>query len=389
MAVLAVCLVTLGCAAEPRPAASAPSSSGTSTVPGPSASGTPAVPVPSSPGTSAVPAPSSSATPAVKFSDRWVRVPGLPNDDQWERGLRDVSAAGPELAWAVGYTGWEDDVATSLRVWDGSRWRAVPVRGGLGGLAGIDSDGPRNAWMAGGGFYGSSVVQHWDGYAWRRHRVRGYVRDVAVDGRRTVVISDAAVLTWNGAAFVTERTLGDDETRLLAVDTGAGHTWVTGMRGDRPVIWHGYGGRYEETVLPEGSLNAILRIGPDDVWAVGGADERPLALHWDGRSWRWPAIPSWKGELQSVTAFGPDDVWFAGEDQDAPAWIEDDDHDESDGSGGISVLHWDGRSWTRERPRVGAARHAVIERIPGTSRLWLTVNVENGDSESIVTFRRE
>ncbi|MFI7047938.1 hypothetical protein [Streptosporangium sandarakinum] len=381
VAVLAVCLVMLGCAAEPRPAASTPSPSGT-----------PAVPVPSASGTSAVPTPSPSATPTVKFSDRWVRVPGLPNDDEWERGLRDVSAAGPEPAWAVGYTGWEDGVATSLRVWDGSRWRAVPVRGGLGGLASIDSDGPRNAWMVGGGFYGSSVVQHWDGHAWRRHRVRGYVRDVAVDGRRTVVISDTAVLTWNGAAFVTERTLGDDETRLLAVDTGAGHTWVTGIRGDRPVIWHGYGGRYEKTVLPKGSLNAILQIGPDDVWAVGGADERPLALHWDGRSWRRPAIPPWKGDLKSVTAFGPDDVWFAGEDRDAPAWIEgdasggDDDYDEP---GGISVLHWDGRSWTRERPRVRAAHHAVIERIPGTSRLWLTVNVENGDSESIVTFRRE
>ncbi|MEU8244777.1 hypothetical protein [Nonomuraea sp. NPDC048916] len=351
---LAACLITLGCAAEPTLVVSAPSPSGTPTVS----------------------APSASATPTAEISNRWVRVPGLPNDGAWERGLRDVSAAGPELAWAIGYTGWEDSVSTSLRAWDGSRWRAVPVQGSLGGLASIDSDGPRNAWMLGGGF-DEAFAQHWDGRAWRRYPIRVHGRDVAVDGRRVVVISDTAVLAWNGAAFVTERVLGGKETGLVAVDTGASHTWVAGARGDQqPVIWHGHEGRYEETAFPEGYLNAILQIGPDDVWAVGRAGEQPLVLHWDGRSWQRPAIPPCKGGLESVTAFGPDDVWFAGKDYDAP--------------GGVSVLHWDGRSWTKEAPPPGGAgHHAVIERIPGTSRLWLMVNVDHGDSESIVTFRRE
>ncbi len=39
--------------------------------------------------------------------------------------LDDVSAAGPDLAWAVRYTGWEDSVATSLRTWNGSQWQEV------------------------------------------------------------------------------------------------------------------------------------------------------------------------------------------------------------------------------------------------------------------------
>ncbi|MET8052397.1 hypothetical protein ABZU75_32845 [Streptosporangium sp. NPDC005286] len=351
---LAACLITLGCAAQPPLAASTPSPSSTPTVS----------------------APSASATPTTEISERWAQVPGLSTDTAWERGLRDVTAVGPELAWAIGYTGWEDSVRTSLRTWDGSRWRAVPVEDALGGLASIDSDGPRNAWMLGGGF-DKTLAQHWDGHAWRRYRLSGYGRDVAVDGRRVVVISDTAVLTWNGTAFVTEKVLGGEETRLVAVDSGAGHTWVAGMRDSvRPVIWHGHNGRYEETTLPEGSLTTILQISPDDVWAVGNIGERPLVLHWNGRSWERPTIPPWKAELQSVTAFGPDDVWFAGKDHDEP--------------GGVSVLHWDGRNWTKEVPPPdGEGHHALIERIPGTSQLWLMVDVANGDSESIVTFHRE
>ncbi len=94
----------------------------------------------------------------------------------------------------------------------------------------------------------------------------------------------------------------------------------------------------EETgTLPKGFLNGILQIAPQDVWAVGGTGEKPLLLHWDGRSWQQPAIPQESGELNSVTAFGPDDVWVAGRDPDKP--------------GGVSVLHWDGRTWTRRHPR--------------------------------------
>ncbi|WP_157556390.1 hypothetical protein [Herbidospora yilanensis] len=317
-------------------------------------------------------------TPAPSAPQMWVRVPGLPTDDGWERGLDDVSAAGPGLAWAVGYTGWEDSVATSLRTWNGSRWRAVPLKDATGGLASVDSDGPRNAWMLGGGFHeDESFAQRWDGRTWRRHPLPTFGRDVAVDGRRVAVVIDDAVLTWNGAAFVTEAKLGGGRTRLTRVDTGGGHTWVAGSREpDQPVVWHGHDGRYEATpALPKGHLNGILQIAPDDVWAVGGTGERPLLLHWDGRSWRQPAVPQASGEVTGVTAFGPDDVWFSGRDPSRP--------------GEISVLHWDGRTWTRESPpNAGAGLSAKIERIPGTRQLWLVVNVANGDSESIVTFRR-
>ncbi|MGC5015045.1 hypothetical protein ACLQ2R_30140 [Streptosporangium sp. DT93] len=362
VAALAACLIMSGC--TPR------SPLGTSAL--------------SPPSTPAAPAPSASATAAAGISRSWVPVPGLSGDHMWERGLNDVTAAGPERAWAIGHTGWEDSETTVLRTWDGKRWKAVPIEGGLGGLASVDSDGPRNAWIVSGGFH-ESMAQHWDGYTWRPHRLPTYGLDLAVDGRRVVVISKNTVLTWNGAAFVTEKALGGEEVNLTAVDSGAGHTWIAGRRGQdagRPVIWHGHDGGYEETTLPEGELNAILQIAPDDVWVVGcvGRDgnggERPLALHWNGRRWERPTIPSWRGELQSVTAFGPDDVWFAGLDRDGP--------------GAISVLHWDGRSWTTEVPPPGGeGQQAVIERIPGTSRLWLTVNVAKGDSQSIVTYRRE
>ncbi|WP_157520712.1 hypothetical protein [Herbidospora daliensis] len=346
---LAACLITLGCTAQPVPApTSAPAS-----------------------------------TPAAEVvSEEWVRVPGLPSDDRWERGLYDVSAAGPDLAWAVGYTGWEDSVATSMRAWDGSQWRRVPMENASGGNSAVDSQGPRDAWMIGGGNFDGPFAQHWNGQAWRRHPLPTYGQDVAMDGRRVAVLTRNAVLTWNGAAFVTEAKLGGEEIVLTSLDTGGRHTWIVGWRTpEQPVVWHGRDGEYEVALtLPRGTLNRIMQIAPDDVWAVGGADGKPLLLHWDGRSWRQPTIPQAIGHLHSVTAFGPDDVWFAGTEPIQSG---------TDRPGGVFVLHWDGRTWTRERPPESwSALRAEIERIPGTKRLWMVVNVLHGDSESITTYRR-
>ncbi len=192
--------------------------------------------------------------------------------------------------------------------------------------------------MLGGGF-DASFAQHWDGNAWRRHPLPTYGRDVAVDGRRVAVVTGTAVLTWNGTAFVTEAELGGEGSRLKAVDTGGGRH--LGRRAARPGQARRLArGTTADTRRPApcrtASSTEILHVASDDVWAVGGTGDRPLLLHWDGRSWQRPAIPQASGELTGVTAFGPDDVWFAGRDPGRP--------------GGISVLHWDGRAWTQESP---------------------------------------
>ncbi len=54
-------------------------------------------------------------------------------------------------------------------------------------------------------------------------------------------------------------------------------------------------------------------IGADDVWAVGQignpydwSDFKPLALHFDGKSWRQVPLPVAKGRITGLTADAPE-----------------------------------------------------------------------------------
>ncbi|TDD01713.1 hypothetical protein E1292_25120 [Nonomuraea deserti] len=350
---MVACLVVQGCAAEPTPAV-----------------GSEPPPVPAS---------EPSPTPPdedVPLSARWKLVPGLPDDHIWERGLYDVSAASPDRAWAAGYKGWEDGVEMTLRHWDGSRWRRLPA-GHNGTFAAVDADGPANVWAVGGGAYDEPVALHWDGRSWRRHRSPIKARDVAVDGGRVVLISSSQVVQGYGGRFT--RKLVANELR--AVSAGAGHTWIAGTRRGQPMVWHGSARGFEQAEMPTvaggGTLVAVWQNGPSDVWAVGQAGESPLVVRWDGAFWKRVALPpGWRGELTSVTASGPRDVWIA-----SLRPVGTARH--------VVLLHWDGRTWTRERsPSPGELTRAVVERIPGTSELWLATSIVNGDSESIVFYRR-
>ncbi|MFI6477140.1 hypothetical protein ACIBH1_04365 [Nonomuraea sp. NPDC050663] len=342
--VLLSCLLVTGCTSRPAPS---PSPAGVS---------------------------SPAATPEeIPVSLRWERVSGLPGDDAWERGLNDITAAGPGDAWAVGYTGWEDGVTATLRRWDGSRWRALPA-GQAGSFRGIDSDGPDNVWAVG----GEKDAMHWDGRAWRRIETPVHPRDVAVDGPRAVVISRAGIATWDGTRFTTVLDQDENTVTLTAADAGAGHAWVTGSVSRRPALWHGRDGSFVREPLPEsqeGELTDVWQNGDDDVWAVGTAGTSPLVVHWDGRAWTRAELPGRHGRPVSVTAAGPREVWIAATDDAYP--------------GHVVILHWDGAAWTRElTPSLGKVTRARITRVPGTSHLWLAVSVANGDSESIVTLRR-
>jgi hypothetical protein len=85
--------------------------------------------------------------------------------------------------------------------------------------------------------------------------------------------------------------------------------------------------------VPDGSLEAVASSGPSDVWAVGSGDlgEPPLAMHWDGRSWRRILIAG-RGDLRAVAVFAPDNVWAVGI---------------IGGASGGLVVHWDGERWSR------------------------------------------
>jgi hypothetical protein len=96
-------------------------------------------------------------------------------------------------------------------------------------------------------------------------------------------------------------------------------------------------------------LQGVTAIAPNDVWAVGFTVSyhqpyRTLAMHWDGS--RWSIVdtpspgPSYNG-LNDVTAVGPNDVWAVGG---APTFGPG--FTPIDASSPGYALHWDGRSWS-------------------------------------------
>ncbi len=93
-------------------------------------------------------------------------------------------------------------------------------------------------------------------------------------------------------------------------------------------------------------LEGAAALTSDDAWAVGARQnastffQRPLALHWNGKTWSTVAVPDAPGctghsYLTSVPAASAANVWAAG-------WC---------GSGGSGptfayVEHWDGAAWS-------------------------------------------
>ncbi|MEV4111316.1 hypothetical protein [Nonomuraea sp. NPDC049695] len=333
------------------------------------------------------------------LSQRWEQVK---IDATAGTALVDMTATGPRDAWAVGlYASAEDEPGYFvLKHWDGSRWRAVSALRRFtdeefSSGAAVDADGPRNVWVAGDDENGPCTLQ-WNGRRWLERRVPGdgWVDDIAVDGKRVVLIGARSraegtvpyTSSWDGSRFVNETFEG----KFTAVVAGAGHTWIAGEHANLPAVWHRPpGGRLERMAVPAvpgGSLADIWQNGPDDVLAVGTIagpkDEnatygaRPLILRWDGTAWRRTELPDWHGELQAVTALGKDDVWAAGVDVELQP-------------GRVMMLHYDGRSWTREFLRsAGMVNKLSLTRVPGTSQLWLTDAREVGEGDEPVVFRR-
>ncbi|WP_169978377.1 hypothetical protein [Microbispora sp. H10836] len=135
--------------------------------------------------------------------------------------------------------------------------------------------------------------------------------------------------------------------------------------------------------VSRGVLRDVAVIGPDDVWLVGGVswlmeheyDEegeprergRPVALHWNGKSW--------------TCHWGPLGSSFP-----RPAWRTTTFHQaEPDGRGGLWVLgrrdllwHLSGGRWIRHRvpaPAGHTAEVASLARRPGTSQVYTVGSV--------------
>lgn len=291
-----------------------------------------------------VSAAASVTTPGV---GAWEHVPS-PNPSDEGNYLTAVATVSDNDVWTVG-TSWyrpNSNPGTLTEHWDGSAWRVVRSPNATPGYNEL---------------YGVAAVSSTDVWAVGYHNIANYGSEKTM------------ALHWNGASWsiVQTRNMGPNANMLRAVSAVASNdVWAVGFGASksnevgRPLIERWDGDRWSLVRGPKlgrgfGTLNGVVALATDDVWAVGSHDDATLIEHWDGTA--WTVVPSPNGnraesELYAVSATGPDDVWAVGDSYD-------------DRGSDTLVEHWDGTSWTivpsLDGPQPNTSLYGVLALDPG------------------------
>jgi hypothetical protein len=158
---------------------------------------------------------------------------------------------------------------------------------------------------------------------------------------------------WDGAIWTVSPNPNPDPAQALLLGVAgatATDVWAVGSTGDTPqsLIEHWNGTAWAVVTTPSipgalnSSLSSISALSATDAWADGSyldssGDQRSLAFHWNGASWRFARTPKVSGSghgdvLGAVAGVATDDVWAAG-------WFG------TDRGTRPLTLHWDGARW--------------------------------------------
>ena len=207
-------------------------------------------------------------------------------------------------AWAAG-----DDGILYHRL--GSNW-SEDTSPATHPLYDLSFSNPSDGWAVGAG----AQVLHWDGTSW------------------------SEVLPFHGPG---EGPGGSTQT-LFSVDAySSTDAWMVGaMKGidgksvPYALHWDGKDLIEQNTFPPcNCSLNAVLSLDKDSVFAVGGSDLGAIAFHWDGSTWSQTLLPG-ADRLYTLNLATDGTLWSAG--------IEV-ARDQSDTRGVLFL--WDGITWVR------------------------------------------
>ena len=313
------------------------------------------------------------ATASAASAEVWTQMtprPGCPDVPE----LRGVGASSAADVWAVG----ENDGNASMPVaahWDGTAWQEM-VSGNLeddghnGGLIGVSALSTSDAWAVGWQDTPESgaLAVFWNGSDWSV-----VPTPAPASGRR--VLQSVSMLTpsnvwavgyksagrplaehWNGTRWSVVATPGAQPLRSVKA-VSASNVWALGGH----LVEHYDGARWATVAVPITSttnLGQITRIpGTTHLWVVGtdGATKRPVAIYYNGTSWKAHNPPG-AGELDGVAALSANDVWASGTSLTAPSNV---------------TFHWTGSAWHAVAP-AGLADGWVenMTRAPGSTQLW-------------------
>ena len=177
-------------------------------------------------------------------------------------------------------------------------------------------------------------------------------------------LGPGVVLRWNGRRWAADRRFPNSNdanvaSHLFAVDArGPDNVWAVGSTDFRPIAehWNGKAWRSLPGLVDPAVDSEFIDVAvasSSTVWAV--ANEQviphlsPVAQRWDGRQWtRFPLPHPFNTfvEVVAVAALGPNDVWAVGHGRSGPT---------------LDLLpiawHWNGTEWSHVlMPRLGAVQ---------------------------------
>lgn len=167
-------------------------------------------------------------------------------------------------------------------------------------LNGVDVLSSSQIWAV-----GASTTCRYDGTSWKvvpSPQPRGSFQEISYN------LQDVSIAAPDAAWAVGHRVIssGESLTFLSLIERWDGTSW-TGI-----------------TDIPGQTLNGVLALTPNDVWAVGTDGIRGIVLHWDGA--RWTQVPSPtagdSGRLADLAAVGTDHLWAVGAAQDKTLIVE-------------------------------------------------------------------
>ncbi|WP_158588142.1 hypothetical protein [Actinomadura logoneensis] len=185
-------------------------------------------------------------------------------------------------------------------------------------------------------------------------------------------------LHWNGAKWTISHTWKSTGEVGGAVVGGPKDVWVHGVETDGYSFgtWH-FDGRSWTRPRTGFTMTGGTAVSARNAWAVGtvtpkGALPVPVVRHWNGRSWTAVKLPALSGAtgrpgagLTTVAARSSADVWVAGTRYERKGAVY---------AARPLALHWDGKSWRRSDP---PAKTGVISVTPdGKGGAWAATAFE-------------
>jgi hypothetical protein len=318
--------------------------------------------------------------------------------------LFNVSAASASDVWGVGTTASTSGLrATLAEHWNGKAWAVVatPDPGNGNQLNGVATISATNAWAVGvaGTPSGGSkpLILHWNGKKWALFAapavagVQAYLNRVTGLAANNLWAVGTAFTNSGAASTLIEHFDGKHWSVVTSPNPGVYGSQLGGISGSSATdVWadggtftnpsgtyvtlteHWDGKAWSVVASPNANnlnnvFNAVVSISPTDAWAVGdywtgtASTFDTLTEHWDGKSWKIVASPSFPTStaLWGVTASSANSVWIAGQ---------------ITSSTGTLIMHWNGKKWLRvptpDLPGTNQDYLNSVTTIPASSTLW-------------------